>query len=109
MSTTALRGITTDDVRAFVTAHELPEPAGAPRRSPAGMVGNTPVLWIGEPLSPAGRGFWAKLEGCNPGGIKDRPGLHMVAACAAAVAALARTGCLQSAGAQPVAEAAAAR
>jgi cysteine synthase A len=44
------------------------------------MVGNTPVLWIGEPFNPAGRGFWAKLEGANPGGIKDRPGLHMVAA-----------------------------
>ncbi|MFC7590853.1 PLP-dependent cysteine synthase family protein [Nonomuraea antimicrobica] len=27
----------------------------------------------------AGRGgFWAKLEGFNPGGIKDRPALHMV-------------------------------
>ncbi|MDX6313515.1 MAG: hypothetical protein QOF44_2979 [Streptomyces sp.] len=78
--TTALRGISTHDVRAFVAAHELPEPAGTPCRSPAGMVGNTPVLWIGEPFNPAGRGFWAKLEGANPGGIKDRPGLHMVAA-----------------------------
>ncbi|WP_169314247.1 PLP-dependent cysteine synthase family protein [Streptomyces piniterrae] len=44
----------------------------------SGLVGNTPVLHISEPLSPAGRGFWAKLEGRNPGGIKDRPGLHMV-------------------------------
>ncbi|MFG2916861.1 PLP-dependent cysteine synthase family protein [Kitasatospora sp. NPDC048298] len=43
-----------------------------------GLVGNTPVLRIGEPLAPAGRGFWAKLEGFNPGGIKDRPALHMV-------------------------------
>ncbi|MGK5632838.1 PLP-dependent cysteine synthase family protein [Streptomyces sp. URMC 123] len=43
-----------------------------------GLVGNTPVLRVSEPLAPAGRGFWAKLEGLNPGGIKDRPGLHMV-------------------------------
>ncbi|MEV6430233.1 PLP-dependent cysteine synthase family protein [Nocardia sp. NPDC051463] len=51
------------------------------------MVGNTPVLWITEPLSPTtdsahapdGRGFWAKLEGANPGGMKDRTALHMVA------------------------------
>ncbi|WP_043737089.1 MULTISPECIES: PLP-dependent cysteine synthase family protein [Nocardia] len=43
------------------------------------LVGNTPVLWVGAPLAPAGRGFWAKLEGFNPGGMKDRPALHMVA------------------------------
>lgn len=41
-------------------------------------VGNTPVVWIDQPLAPAGRGFWAKLEGHNPGGMKDRPALHMV-------------------------------
>jgi cysteine synthase A len=49
---------------------------------PDTMVGNTPVLWITEPLGdttpPEGRGFWAKLEGANPGGMKDRPALHMV-------------------------------
>ncbi len=45
---------------------------------PDALVGNTPVLWIGPPLAPRGRGFWAKLEGANPGGMKDRPGLHMV-------------------------------
>ncbi|MFF2186853.1 PLP-dependent cysteine synthase family protein [Streptomyces sp. NPDC058155] len=45
---------------------------------PAGLVGNTPLLRVHEPFAPAGRGFWAKLEGFNPGGIKDRPGLHMV-------------------------------
>lgn len=45
---------------------------------PAQLVGNTPVLWIGEPFAPSGLGFHAKLEGANPGGIKDRPGLHMV-------------------------------
>ncbi|MBQ0983197.1 PLP-dependent cysteine synthase family protein [Streptomyces sp. F63] len=43
-----------------------------------GLVGNTPVLRVSQPLAPAGRGFWAKLEGFNPGGIKDRPALHMV-------------------------------
>lgn len=63
----------------------LPEPLGAHAplpaiaRRPAQLVGNTPVLWIGEPFAPPGRGFYAKLEGANPGGIKDRPGLHMVA------------------------------
>lgn len=42
------------------------------------VVGNTPVIRIDHPFVPAGRGFWAKLEGFNPGGIKDRPALHMV-------------------------------
>ena len=32
------------------------------------MVGNTPVLWICEPFAAGERGFWAKLEGANPGG-----------------------------------------
>ncbi|MFI6006006.1 PLP-dependent cysteine synthase family protein [Streptomyces sp. NPDC051366] len=41
-------------------------------------VGNTPVVRVSDPLTPSGRGFWAKLEGFNPGGIKDRPALHMV-------------------------------
>lgn len=54
-------------------------PAPTSARGPAGLVGNTPVLWIEEPFADAGRGFWAKLEGANPGGIKDRPALHMVA------------------------------
>ncbi|MFC7310183.1 PLP-dependent cysteine synthase family protein [Streptomyces monticola] len=47
----------------------------------AAAVGNTPVLWIDEPTPPAdpgGRGYWAKLEGFNFGGIKDRAALHMV-------------------------------
>jgi S-sulfo-L-cysteine synthase (3-phospho-L-serine-dependent) len=43
-----------------------------------GMVGNTPVLWISEPFGAGDRGFWAKLEGTNPGGMKDRPAMHMV-------------------------------
>ncbi len=43
------------------------------------LVGNTPVLRIAAPFTDADRGFWAKLEGVNPGGIKDRPAMHMVA------------------------------
>ncbi|MEW2221531.1 PLP-dependent cysteine synthase family protein [Streptomyces sp. NPDC006990] len=46
--------------------------------TPAGLVGGTPVLWVGEPFCAVGRGFWAKLEGHNPGGIKDRTALFMV-------------------------------
>lgn len=42
------------------------------------VVGATPTVWIDAPFAPPGRGFWAKLEGSNPGGIKDRPALHMV-------------------------------
>ncbi|WP_280268968.1 PLP-dependent cysteine synthase family protein [Nocardia wallacei] len=56
----------------------LPDPAPGAARRPHTLVGNTPVLWVGAPLAPAGRGFWAKLEGYNPGGMKDRPALHMV-------------------------------
>lgn len=42
-------------------------------------MGNTPVLRIGAPFSDDNsRGFWAKLEGFNPGGMKDRPAMHMV-------------------------------
>ncbi|WP_405738864.1 PLP-dependent cysteine synthase family protein [Streptomyces sp. NBC_01525] len=53
---------------------------GAPAAyTPAGLVGDTPMLWVGEPFTAAGRGFWAKLEGHNPGGIKDRTALYMVA------------------------------
>ncbi|MFE7979764.1 PLP-dependent cysteine synthase family protein [Streptomyces shenzhenensis] len=53
-------------------------PLPAIARRPAQLVGNTPVLWIDAPFAPPGRGFHAKLEGANPGGIKDRPGLHMI-------------------------------
>lgn len=42
------------------------------------LIGNTPLLRIGVPLLPAGHGFWAKLEGCNPGGIKDRAALALL-------------------------------
>ncbi len=41
-------------------------------------VGNTPLAFISEPFVPDRGGFWAKLEGFNPGGIKDRPALHMI-------------------------------
>ncbi|WP_313674677.1 PLP-dependent cysteine synthase family protein [Mycolicibacterium sp.] len=55
---------------------------GPRRHEPAGTlastVGNTPVLRITAPFADGGRGFWAKLEGFNPGGIKDRTALHMV-------------------------------
>lgn len=55
--------------------------SSAPRcHNPATTAGNTPVLWIDQPFTPSGRGFWAKLEGFNPGGMKDRPALHMIAA-----------------------------
>ncbi|MGN9845192.1 PLP-dependent cysteine synthase family protein [Nonomuraea sp. H19] len=42
------------------------------------LVGHTPLCWIGEPFAPRGHGFWAKLEGANPGGLKDRAALHIV-------------------------------
>ncbi|MFF5990677.1 MULTISPECIES: PLP-dependent cysteine synthase family protein [Prauserella] len=56
----------------------LLRPAQARARR-AETVGNTPVVWIDEPFNHDGKGFWAKLEGQNPGGMKDRPALHMVA------------------------------
>ncbi|MCY0937493.1 PLP-dependent cysteine synthase family protein [Streptomyces sp. H34-S4] len=65
-----------DDFGPLSPAAHAPVPAIA--RRPAQLVGNTPVLWIDEPFAPPGRGFFAKLEGANPGGIKDRPGLHMI-------------------------------
>lgn len=59
------------------------EPAGpehdhVPAGTPLDLIGNTPVLRIGAGFTPGPRGFWAKLEGANPGGIKDRPAFHMV-------------------------------
>ncbi|HEU5159257.1 MAG TPA: PLP-dependent cysteine synthase family protein [Streptosporangiaceae bacterium] len=60
--------------------------SGRTCHSLTGVIGNTPVLWTPELHVDAGsgqygqaRGFWAKLEGCNPGGIKDRSALHMIA------------------------------
>ncbi len=49
-----------------------------PAATIAATVGNTPILHITTPFTGGDRGFWAKLEGFNPGGIKDRPALHMV-------------------------------
>ncbi|WP_031164992.1 PLP-dependent cysteine synthase family protein [Streptosporangium roseum] len=46
--------------------------------TPEHVVGNTPVLWVPEIVSGQERGFWAKLEGNNPGGIKDRSALYIV-------------------------------
>ena len=54
-----------------------PRALGRSRRAGT-LVGETPVLWIAEPFAPPNRGFWAKLEGFNPGGMKDRPAIHMV-------------------------------
>ncbi|GLY33390.1 PLP-dependent cysteine synthase family protein [Kineosporia sp. NBRC 101731] len=56
----------------------LTRSAAVPSHSPEALVGNTPVLWIDAPFNGADRGFWAKLEGCNPGGIKDRTALYMI-------------------------------
>jgi cysteine synthase len=61
---------------------EFPGPRYAsgpdPATSLAATVGNTPVVWIPQPHDQH-RGYWAKLEGANPGGIKDRTALHMIA------------------------------
>ncbi|MEV0453835.1 PLP-dependent cysteine synthase family protein [Catellatospora methionotrophica] len=54
--------------------------AHRPRHDLPALVGNTPVVFIGAPLADEGRGFWAKLEAFNPGGIKDRAALHVTAA-----------------------------
>ena len=58
-------------------------PASGPCRlarydRPGTMVGGTPVLRIAAPFTTDDRGFWAKLEGVNPGGMKDRPAMYMV-------------------------------
>jgi S-sulfo-L-cysteine synthase (3-phospho-L-serine-dependent) len=42
------------------------------------IIGNTPLVRISDPFAPGPNGFWAKLEGFNPGGIKDRAALHMI-------------------------------
>lgn len=42
------------------------------------VVGNTPLVRVDRPFTDDDRGFWAKPEGFNPGGIKDRPARHMV-------------------------------
>ncbi|MEU1392532.1 MULTISPECIES: PLP-dependent cysteine synthase family protein [unclassified Nonomuraea] len=59
----------------------LPRPDILPAIGNSGIcvtVGNTPLAFVAAPFVADGGGFWAKLEGFNPGGIKDRPALHMV-------------------------------
>ncbi|MCA2317353.1 PLP-dependent cysteine synthase family protein [Mycobacterium sp. WUMAC-025] len=64
-----------------VQPRECAQPGTDTYRRPGAMVGHTPVLRIEAPFAPPGRGFWAKLEGFNPGGsMKDRPAMHMVEA-----------------------------
>ena len=60
------------------SAAHRPLPDHDPAATLAATVGNTPVLRITAPFTADDRGFWAKLEGLNPGGIKDRPAMHMV-------------------------------
>ncbi|MCX5275304.1 MULTISPECIES: PLP-dependent cysteine synthase family protein [Streptomyces] len=57
----------------------LSSPVPAQDPSLLSAVGSTPMLYVDEPFARAPQGFWAKLEGFNPGGIKDRAALHMVA------------------------------
>ena len=60
-------------------AGRLHRSATVASQSPGSLVGRTPVLRVSAPLTDADRGFWAKLEGFNPGGgMKDRPAMHMV-------------------------------
>ncbi|GAA2796900.1 S-sulfocysteine synthase CysK2 [Saccharopolyspora taberi] len=42
------------------------------------LVGNTPVLRIDAPLPRPHPGFWAKLEGFAPGGMKARAALSLI-------------------------------
>jgi cysteine synthase len=45
------------------------------------LIGNTPLLRLGELEPPGGAEIWAKLEAFSPGGsVKDRIGLAMVSA-----------------------------
>ena len=64
-------------ITSFRPARTGPSALRAACSTPAGQVGDTPLLRIGPPFTGHGS-FWAKLEGSNPGGIKDRPGLFMV-------------------------------
>ncbi|WP_025274470.1 PLP-dependent cysteine synthase family protein [Haloglycomyces albus] len=44
----------------------------------AALIGKTPLLRLPARGPDRSRGYWAKLEGSNPGGIKDRAALYMV-------------------------------
>lgn len=48
--------------------------------TPAGLVGDTSVPWIDTPFTASERSFWTRLEGQDPGGVKDRTALYVVSA-----------------------------
>lgn len=56
------------DQRLPVPAHVAPQTSTSTSAHLTHTVGNTPVVWIDAPFTSDGRGFWAKLEGHNPGG-----------------------------------------
>ncbi|NRQ32357.1 PLP-dependent cysteine synthase family protein [Nonomuraea sp. NN258] len=65
----------------FARPHEAPSTGHSAHSTYSALpftVGNTPLAYLPEPFGVADGGFWAKLEGFNPGGIKDRPALHMI-------------------------------
>ncbi|NYH79542.1 cysteine synthase A [Actinopolyspora biskrensis] len=47
-------------------------------RSLLELIGDTPVLRVTTPLPEEHPGFWAKLEGVSPGGMKARAALSMI-------------------------------
>lgn len=53
-------------------------PGGAKCHSLLELIGNTPVLRMDTPLPRHHPGFWAKLEGLGPGGMKARAALSML-------------------------------
>lgn len=61
-----------------IAHHYRPPQSSDPAATLAATVGNTPVIRVTAPFTDGDRGFWAKLEGFNAGGIKDRPAMHMV-------------------------------
>ena len=69
--------LTVED-RSLATAPCSPQPSQSWRLSPAVAVGDTPVVWIDTSPPGATYGYWAKIEGANPGGIKDRSALYMI-------------------------------
>ncbi|MDX8053690.1 PLP-dependent cysteine synthase family protein [Lentzea sp. BCCO 10_0798] len=71
--------LTTSGMHAPSPARLLTSSSAPLCHTPASVVGNTPVQWIDDLSGLSSRGFWAKLEGFNPGGMKDRPALHMIA------------------------------
>lgn len=58
--------------------HQVQHPAQHGHPSLSLIIGSTPLVRIADPFAPGPNGFWAKLEGFNPGGIKDRAALHMI-------------------------------